>query len=511
MSRRHRKYILLGVAVGGSVFLAVVASWMIQAFDGEPVPMQEASAPQCGHWVILRSCQLLGVPVEMQTILQLLPPRDSGASMLELRNTLKRIGLKATGKRQTTAQLAQGPFPVIAHLSAGHARADHYVTVSSADEKTVRVFDDSGRAKTIAASEFEKMWDGALLSIERAREGQPLPRLINRSRKGRPCIEFDTVMVDKGDVAWHGEPLACEFPVYNTGEAPLVIANVKTDCGCLGAEWPRDPIAPGGKGVIVLRYSLRTGQGPFKHEALVRSNDPSVPLIVLTTAGNTDAKVRVTPEYVYLGQMSPGQTQTALLSIHYTGEGPFEIRDTLSEKRQVRVDDVVLSQGSTGEFMYGQRAEQQRVYIRPNTHVLRITYQAQARDVNDTAIDTVIIHTGIDRFREIRIPVVAQVLPRVGLYPSLLPFRTTEFAEATVRNVEVISRDGTPMRIISVNAEGAGIEHAATPGFAKHHTLTLSAPRAAFLSLAGKSLDIEVELQGTSREMCRLTLPICAN
>ena len=56
------------------------------------------AAPQCGHWAILRCCELLGVPIEMQTIIKLLPPSKNGASMLELRDVFRRIGLKATEK-----------------------------------------------------------------------------------------------------------------------------------------------------------------------------------------------------------------------------------------------------------------------------------------------------------------------------------------------------------------------------------------------------------------------------
>jgi ABC-type bacteriocin/lantibiotic exporter with double-glycine peptidase domain len=78
--------------------------------------------------------------------------------MLELRNVFRRIGLKATGRRETIEGLIKGSYPAIAHLDS-----NHFVTVSMADDKVVRFFDGSGRAKTMKLSDFGKEWDGTLL------------------------------------------------------------------------------------------------------------------------------------------------------------------------------------------------------------------------------------------------------------------------------------------------------------------------------------------------------------
>ncbi|MBA7655312.1 hypothetical protein ES703_63216 [subsurface metagenome] len=37
--------------------------------------------------------------------------------MLELRDVFRRIGLKATGKRETLEGLIKGPYPAVAHLN----------------------------------------------------------------------------------------------------------------------------------------------------------------------------------------------------------------------------------------------------------------------------------------------------------------------------------------------------------------------------------------------------------
>lgn len=459
--------------------------------------------PQCGHWVILRSCELLGVPIEMPIIKVLMPPKEEGTSMLELRDVFRRIGLKATGKRETLEGLIKVPYPAVAHLNG-----NHFVTVSVADDEMVRFFDGSGRAKTMKLSDFGKKWDRTLLVIQRANRAAPLPSFANRKHKNQPCIEFDRLIIDKGDVGWNGKPIEYEYSVCNMGEAPLVIEDIKTNCKCLGAERPSTPIAPGGKGAIVLKYSLKEGQGPFKHEALVKSNDPSLPFVKLTAAGNTDTSVRITPKYVYFGKITPGQKRTATVSVHFTGDFPLKILEVSCEKKQVKVVHNNLSRELAQQFRRGMTSAKEPTWIMPNTHVLQVTYEAGIRDLGKTAIDTIFVHTNIDGFEKISVPVFAKVVNPVGLYPSVLLFTNVKPNEFVTKTVEVVSLDGRQFQIVSVNVENSEINYFIAPGFSKRKTLKLSAKGAALLSLSVTNLEIEVELRDALPKRHSIKLPV---
>jgi len=464
------------------------------------------AAPQCGHWAILRSCELLGVPIEMQTILKLIPPKETGASMLELREVFRRIGLNAVGKRETSEGLVRGPFPSIAHLGG-----DHFVTVSVANDEVVRFFDGSGRAKTMKLSDFGKKWDRTLLVIHRENRAVPLPSFANRKHKNQPCIEFEKLIIDKGDVRWSGKPIVYEFSVCNMGEVPLVIEDIKTNCKCLGAESPNEPILPGGEGTIILKYSVNEGQGSFTHEALVKSNDPSLPFVKLTAAGNTDTRVQITPKYVYFGKIIPGQKKTATVSMHFTGGFPLEIREVSCEKKQVKVAHNVLSQELGQQIRRGMMSGKEPTLIIPNTHVLQVTYEAGISDTGKTAIDTIVIHTNIDGFEKISVPVYAKVVNPVGLYPSVLPFTDVKPDEIVQKSVEVVSLDGKPFQIVSVNTGNTGINYSTKPGFAKRKTLKFSAKGAALLNLSVTSLEIEVEVRSVLPKRHSLKLPLYIN
>ena len=72
-------------------------------------------------------------------------------------------------------------------------------------------------------------------------------------------IEFKEDTVDYGKIE-NGSNGVRTFTFTNTGNAPLVITNVKSSCGCTVPKKPTAPIAPGEKGEIEVKYDTkRTG------------------------------------------------------------------------------------------------------------------------------------------------------------------------------------------------------------------------------------------------------------
>lgn len=56
----------------------------------------------------------------------------------------------------------------------------------------------------------------------------------------------------------------------NTGDAPLIINNIQSTCGCIVTEKPKEPIMPGKTGVITLKYDMRTG--PIRRSLTIETN-----------------------------------------------------------------------------------------------------------------------------------------------------------------------------------------------------------------------------------------------
>jgi hypothetical protein len=54
--------------------------------------------------------------------------------------------------------------------------------------------------------------------------------------------------VKEGDIVAH------DFEFTNTGSVPLQITNCRSNCDCTVPDWPKQPIPPGGTGVIKVRF-----------------------------------------------------------------------------------------------------------------------------------------------------------------------------------------------------------------------------------------------------------------
>ncbi len=77
---------------------------------------------------------------------------------------------------------------------------------------------------------------------------------------------YDLGDVPEGPVATH------IFEFSNTGNAPLVITNITTSCGCAVAEWTKEPVLPGKKGIVSVQYRTNGRVGLFTKDIFIMSN-----------------------------------------------------------------------------------------------------------------------------------------------------------------------------------------------------------------------------------------------
>ena len=99
-------------------------------------------------------------------------------------------------------------------------------------------------------------------------------------------IEFKTETVDYGEIA-KGSDGVRVFEFTNTGNAPLVISDVKSSCGCTIPKKPEAPILPGKNGEIQVKYDTKR-VGPIRKAITVLSNADN-PTKVLKIKGEVKA------------------------------------------------------------------------------------------------------------------------------------------------------------------------------------------------------------------------------
>jgi hypothetical protein len=82
---------------------------------------------------------------------------------------------------------------------------------------------------------------------------------------------YDFGTLTEGDTVEH------VFAFTNTGEFPLIINNITASCGCTTPEWPREPVAPGAKSSVRVRFNSRGKSGEQNKTITIFANtDPSM-------------------------------------------------------------------------------------------------------------------------------------------------------------------------------------------------------------------------------------------
>lgn len=91
-----------------------------------------------------------------------------------------------------------------------------------------------------------------------------------------PEPEFNHGTVTEGDSVFH------DFLFRNIGKEPLLIEAVKPPCSCTRADFPKDPIPPGGEGYIHVAFGSEGKSGEqLKWLTVIYNGEPPIERILL--------------------------------------------------------------------------------------------------------------------------------------------------------------------------------------------------------------------------------------
>jgi hypothetical protein len=94
---------------------------------------------------------------------------------------------------------------------------------------------------------------------------------------------FENETIDYGTLP-HNADGKREFVFVNNGNKPLIITNATGSCGCTVPSFPKEPIAPGARAVIGVKYATDR-VGAFTKTVTVTSNAEGSASKVLTIKG----------------------------------------------------------------------------------------------------------------------------------------------------------------------------------------------------------------------------------
>ena len=187
-------------------------------------------------------------------------------------------------------------------------------------------------------------------------------------------LTFEKELHDFGSIP-EGTMATHEFRFKNTGNQPIIIANVQASCGCTTPDWTKTPILPGKSGIVKAVYSSAGRPGIFNKTVTVASN-AATPSTVLTIKGNvlnkeqmrsklTPAQLAQSPRLQLdrtshdFGKMEAGQTLTARFKVTNTGKQDLVLSAITSQCYCVGYKNVPspIKPGETAvvELVYNQR------------------------------------------------------------------------------------------------------------------------------------------------------------
>ncbi len=85
-----------------------------------------------------------------------------------------------------------------------------------------------------------------------------------------PVLQLEESSYDFGTID-QGTHVEHVFKFKNTGDAPLMIVNAKSSCGCTVPEWTKDAIPPGGTGELLVKFN-GSGQNQVSKTVTLTTN-----------------------------------------------------------------------------------------------------------------------------------------------------------------------------------------------------------------------------------------------
>ncbi len=119
---------------------------------------------------------------------------------------------------------------------------------------------------------------------ETSKKLKPKNTKIASTKVNGAGMVFVTETIDYGTIAANSDGRR-EFVFTNNGNKPLIITNAQGSCGCTVPTYPKQPIAPGAKGVIGVQYDTKRAGQAFTKTITLTTNAVT-PTKILTIKGN---------------------------------------------------------------------------------------------------------------------------------------------------------------------------------------------------------------------------------
>lgn len=97
-----------------------------------------------------------------------------------------------------------------------------------------------------------------------------------KARESGKEIYFEEMVHDYGEIAQDSDG-TYEFIFKNISDKPVIVNRARSTCGCTVPSWSKEPVAPGEKGKVVVKYNTSL-PGNFTKSVYVYSSAANSPV-----------------------------------------------------------------------------------------------------------------------------------------------------------------------------------------------------------------------------------------
>lgn len=446
----NRSYRFVGVAslIGliGIVAIAWALGWLPAILTGDRA---EAGFPQdadvlCGPRALYHASLLLGIPADPQSIVDQFQIGPMGVDLLQLKHVAESLGLTAIGNQYATWEdLREWNGVAILFI-----RNNHFICVDTRDSPLdrsprVRVYDHA-RPEWWDQQELEQSWGGKTLFINRSDD---------RFGANHSPLRFERLLHHLDHAEGEGLDRQLIYRLVNQGDRPIQIIDVRTNCGCAHAEAIPSVIRPNEKGKIVLHLDLRDRNGFFETSAVITTDDPVLPQVLLHVRGDALDTTPVIPRHIDLGSLKPGQSSRQSIVLQRRGETDFHIQSHSLVLRDhsgnpFSPDTLKIAASwepwdDTDQTTYGQPGD---------LKVTVTTTPSESCPPGSFTGELTLVLTGVTSTDPLVIPLSGRVDPRIRAQPPVLVILASKTPDGSplTREVNFTSTDDASVESVDV-------------------------------------------------------------
>ena len=188
-----------------------------------------------------------------------------------------------------------------------------------------------------------------------------------------PVLKFDSMLYDF-DTIISGQVIIHQFKFSNAGKTPLVINSITMGGGGFIPEYPKEPIAPGQKGVIKVTYNSVGGGGMKDKVGFISSNSIGGDSIFHMTGyvkpiPTTGPLIKFSTQYHYLNTVFEGDVAEHKFWFVNAGDAPLVISEVLQTTHEPENFDLKepIAPGDSGFVIVRYRTDGKSGYFEKTT------------------------------------------------------------------------------------------------------------------------------------------------